>query len=175
MWAFVFECAITAFGRCLAHNIWSHLLNLKEVQVRPVRSTEEQRFQELMQEQHYLGALPKIGETLWYVGAWQDEWVALLSFSAAAWKCAARDRWIGWDFRHQYDLSEAVGQQQSFSDPEGLAFPQLRFAPALFMFPPDCPGLAGGLWPSLVALGDLCGPAALPRNRVSGSQLGVGG
>jgi hypothetical protein len=55
-----------------------------------------------MQAHHYLGALPKIGETLWYVATWREAWVALLSFSAAAWKCAARDRWIGWPFRHQY-------------------------------------------------------------------------
>jgi len=100
-------------------------LNLKEVQVRPVRSTEEQRFQELMQEQHYLGALPKIGETLWYVGAWQDKWVALLSFSAAAWKCAARDRWIGWDFRHQYDRLKLLANNSRFLILKDWHFPNL--------------------------------------------------
>src|SRR5450759_490360 len=84
------------------------VLNLGEVVVRPVRPSEEQRYQELMQEHHYLGSLPKIGETLWYVASWQDAWAALLSFSAAAWKCAARDRWIGWDFRHQYDRLKLV-------------------------------------------------------------------
>ena len=41
-------------------------------------------------------ALPKISETLWYVATWREEWVALLSFSACALKCSARDRWIGW-------------------------------------------------------------------------------
>jgi len=48
-----------------------------------------------------LGALPKIGETLWYVATYETQWVALLNFSAAALKCAARDRWIGWRYRHQ--------------------------------------------------------------------------
>ena len=47
-------------------------------------------------------SVPKIGETLWHVATYRSEWVALLSFSAAAWKCAVRDRWIGWDDRHQY-------------------------------------------------------------------------
>jgi hypothetical protein len=56
---------------------------------------EETRFQALLRAQHYLGALPKIGHTLWYVATWRGEWLALLSFSAAAWKCAVRDRWIG--------------------------------------------------------------------------------
>jgi Domain of unknown function (DUF4338)/DDE_Tnp_1-associated len=75
---------------------------LREIQVRRVRRSEEARFQELMRAQHYLGSLPKIGETIWYVATWLQEWVALLSFSAAALKCAARDRWIGWSHRQQY-------------------------------------------------------------------------
>jgi hypothetical protein len=60
-----------------------------------------------MNAHHYLGALPKISETLLYVTIWRDQWEALLSFSAAALKCAARDRLIGWDFRRQYDRLEA--------------------------------------------------------------------
>lgn len=77
-------------------------MTLKDLLVRPIQRAEEPRYQQLMQAHHYLGALPKIGETLWYVAIWREAWVALLSFSAAAWKCAARDRWIGWPFRHQY-------------------------------------------------------------------------
>ena len=68
---------------------------LNDLLVRPIHRSEEPRYQQLMQAHHYLGALPKIGETLWYVATWREDWVALLSFSAAAWKCAARDRWIG--------------------------------------------------------------------------------
>ena len=71
---------------------------LHALRVRPIQPAEASRFQQLMHTHHYLGALPKIGETLWYVALWQTEWVALLSFSAAAWKCAARDRWIGWPY-----------------------------------------------------------------------------
>ena len=37
-----------------------------------------------MQAHHYLVALPKIGHTLWHGASWHGEWVALLSFSAAA-------------------------------------------------------------------------------------------
>jgi hypothetical protein len=89
-------------------------LNLWEILVRPVRPIEEQRYQKLMQEHHYLGSLPKISETLWYVAAWRDQWVGLLSFSASALKCAARDRWIGWDFRHQYDRLKLVVNNSRF-------------------------------------------------------------
>jgi hypothetical protein len=90
------------------------VLNLMEVLVRPVLPSEEHCFQERMQAYHYLGALPKIGETLWYVASWRDEWVALLTFSAAAWKCAVRERWIGWDFRHQYDRLHLVTNNSRF-------------------------------------------------------------
>ena len=78
-------------------------MNLKELRVRPVGRSEEERHRQLMAAHHYLGFLPKIGQTLWYVATYDEQWVALLSFSAAAWKCAVRDRWIGWDFHHQYD------------------------------------------------------------------------
>jgi len=76
-------------------------VNLREVILQPVASAEEARFQALMQAHHSLGALPKIRHTLWFVATRQGQWLALLSFSAAAWKCAARDAWIGWDFRQQ--------------------------------------------------------------------------
>lgn len=81
---------------------------LKEIDVRPVEAAEEARYQQLMQAHHYLGALPKISETLWYVASWGGDWIALLSFSAAAWKCAVRDRWIGWSYRHQYDRLKLI-------------------------------------------------------------------
>ena len=75
---------------------------LSEVVVEIVRPEEEGRFRELMQSHHYLGAMPKIGETLWYVAHVDGTWLALAVFSAPALKCRARDSWVGWDFRYQY-------------------------------------------------------------------------
>jgi hypothetical protein len=72
-------------------------VNLREVVVQPLAAPEEARFQTRMVAHHYLGALPKIGHTLWYVATWQGQWLALLSSAAAAWKCTAGDAWIGWD------------------------------------------------------------------------------
>jgi len=90
------------------------VLNLEELRVRPVERSEEQRHHQLMAAHHYLGSLPKIGETLWYVATYHSEWVALLNFSAPAWKCAVRDRWIGWDFRHQYDRLKLIANNSRF-------------------------------------------------------------
>jgi Druantia protein DruA/DDE_Tnp_1-associated len=98
-------------------------VNLSEVLVRPVHPHEEQRFQHLMQKHHYLGVLPKISETLWYVALFADQWIALLSFSAPALKCSPRDRWIGWNFRHQYDRLKLLSNNSRF-----LILPQWHVA-----------------------------------------------
>ena len=60
---------------------WGLCLNLREIDLQPVAACEEARFQALMQAHHYLGSLPKIGHTLWYVATWRGQWLALLSFS----------------------------------------------------------------------------------------------
>lgn len=67
-----------------------------------------------MQAHHYLGSLPKIGNTLWYVASTEGQWLSLLSFSAPALKCAARDQWIGWRYRHQYDRLNLVANNSRF-------------------------------------------------------------
>ena len=87
---------------------------LRQLQVRPVERDEETRYQELMARHHYLGALPKIGETIWYVATWCAQWVALIGVSAAALKCGVRDRWIGWDFRIQYDRLRLIANNSRF-------------------------------------------------------------
>jgi len=89
-------------------------MRLLEITVRQVYPSENQYYQQLMQAHHYLGASPKISETLWYAAKWRGHWVALLTFSAAAWKCAARDRWIGWDYRHQYDRLKLLTNNSRF-------------------------------------------------------------
>lgn len=95
---------------------------LSEITVRPIERHEQARYQALMAAHHYLGAIPRIGETLWYVGVWRGLWLALISFSAAALKCAARDQWIGWDFRIQFDRLKRVANNSRFLIlPEGRA------------------------------------------------------
>lgn len=101
------------------------MFDLLKVRVQLVSRLEEQRFQKLMQTHHYLGALPKISETLWYVATFADQWIALLSFSAAALKCSARDHWIGWDFRHQYDRLKLVTNNSRFVILPDWHFPNL--------------------------------------------------
>lgn len=88
--------------------------DLSELRVRPVERHEELRYKAQMAQHHYLGDLVKIGETLWYVATWRDQWVALLSLSAAALKCGVRDRWIGWDFTTQYGRLKLIANNSRF-------------------------------------------------------------
>lgn len=90
------------------------MFNLSEVFVRPILPSEEQRYNQLMQDHHYPGALPEISETLWYVAVHGEQWIALLSFSAPALKCASRDRWIGWDLHRQYDRLKLITNNSRF-------------------------------------------------------------
>jgi len=89
-------------------------MQLQDIIVRPIRNSEESIFRELMQTHHYLGAIPKIGNTLWYVATYRNDWQALLIFSAAALKCGARDQWIGWNYRHQYGRLNLLANNSRF-------------------------------------------------------------
>lgn len=89
-------------------------MRYSSLEVIPVDPSQEPAFQRLMQAHHYLGALPKIGHTIWYVAVAQGQWLALLSFSAPALKCTARDEWIGWSYRHQYDRLNLVANNSRF-------------------------------------------------------------
>ncbi|MFT7686722.1 MAG: hypothetical protein ACI9FB_002068, partial [Candidatus Azotimanducaceae bacterium] len=83
-------------------------MNTTELKVTPLDSTADATFQHLMQAHHYLGSLPKIGHTIRYIATVDNQWVALLSFSACALQCTARDKWIGWGYRHQFDRLHLV-------------------------------------------------------------------
>ena len=89
-------------------------MDINELTIRIVEKEEETDFQELMAQYHYLGSLPKIGETLWYAASIQEAWVALLVFSVSALKISARDKWIGWDYRHQTGRLKLVVNNHRF-------------------------------------------------------------
>ena len=121
---------------------------------------EEPLHRQLMAAHHYLGYLPKIGHTLWYVASYHEQWVALLSFSAAAWKCAVRDRWIGWDFHHQYDYDrlKLIANNSRFLILPDWHCPNLGSKILSLCQRRLSERLARALWPSVAAFGDLRRP-----------------
>jgi hypothetical protein len=51
----------------------------------------------LIDRWHYLGYSPLPGAQLRYLIGWEQGVLGAIGFGAAAWKVAARDRWIGWE------------------------------------------------------------------------------
>lgn len=97
-------------------------MNLQDLCVRLVTLQEREQFNGLMQAHHYLGSARPVGETLNYVITWHSQWIALLTFSSAALKCAARDEWIGWQYRHKFDRLNLVTNNRRF-----LILPQWHY------------------------------------------------
>jgi hypothetical protein len=69
---------------------------LGTVTVRLIQEHEKPRWNELIEKEHYLHNPRLVGEQLRYVAEVEGEWLALLSWSGAAYHIAGRDRWIGW-------------------------------------------------------------------------------
>ncbi len=76
------------------------LQSLRPVRVQPVAegTSGALLFKFLLQRFHYLGHRNCVGENLKYLARDRDgRPLACLLFGSAAWKAAARDRWIGWN------------------------------------------------------------------------------
>ncbi len=122
---------------------------------------DEERFQ----RQAHLGALPKIGETLWYVARWRDEWVALIGFSSPALKCRARDARLGFSNSRLH----LVTNNSRFLILPGWHRPNL--ASRLLSLCEQRLALAEAFRPPVVASGNLCRP--LPRHDLSCGELAM--
>jgi len=85
-----------------------------EVEVRPIRADERRRWDALMDERHYLGFRQFAGRGLRHVAVWRGHWVALLGWQSGAFKCAPRDRWLGWHRSVQFRRLHLVANNTRF-------------------------------------------------------------
>ena len=69
---------------------------LDNISVRPIQEHEKPKWNELIEKEHYLHNARLVGEQLRYVAEFEGEWLALLSWSGAAYHLAGRDQWVGW-------------------------------------------------------------------------------
>lgn len=69
---------------------------LREVAVRLIRAEERARFDEVLEREHYLHSAELVGEQLRYVAEYQGRWLALLTWSAAAYHLKDREAWLDW-------------------------------------------------------------------------------
>jgi hypothetical protein len=92
----------------------------------PVQGGEEplsRTWWAMMQAHHRLGAGPLCGAQLRYLVACEAGFVGGLSFSAPAWRLAARDAWIGWDER-----ARLAGLNKVVANSRFLILPTVRVA-----------------------------------------------
>jgi hypothetical protein len=98
---------------------------LEGVQVRLIAPPERERFDRLLVEGHYLHSAQVVGEQLRYVAEYQGQWVALLLWSAGAYKLKLREQWIGWSDRQKRRRLPLVVNNSRFFIPEPYHIPNL--------------------------------------------------
>jgi hypothetical protein len=98
---------------------------LDGVQVRLIQPHERPRYDRLLIEGHYLHSAQFVGEQLRYVAEYQGQWVALLVWSAAAFKLKGREQWIGWSDRQKRRRLPLVVNHSRFFIPEPYHIPNL--------------------------------------------------
>lgn len=87
---------------------------LDNVVVRPIRRDELPRWNNYMQQYHYLGLRWLGGKSLRYVALLNEQWVALLGWSSAAKNCGARERYIGWSGEKKYRRLRFIANNSRF-------------------------------------------------------------
>jgi hypothetical protein len=98
---------------------------LDGVQVRVIEAGEQERFDRLLVEQHYLHSAEMVGARLCYVAQYQGQWLALLSWSAPAYRLKAREAWIGWSEAQRRRRLGLVVNNSRFLILEQAHFPNL--------------------------------------------------
>lgn len=98
---------------------------LRDVVVRPVEQHDVPRWLELMRSHHYLGFGKSAGKRILYAATLDGEWVALLSWAAAALHVRCRDEWIGWDRLAKRHRLRQITNNTRFLMLPGLTLPNL--------------------------------------------------
>ena len=101
-------------------------LLLDRVELRLVVDREERnRFDQELIEGHYLHNVEMVGEQLRYVAEYEKQWVALMVWSAGAYKLKLREEWIGWTDRQKKRRLPLVVNNSRFFIPETYHVPNL--------------------------------------------------
>jgi hypothetical protein len=74
----------------------------------------QERWDQLIVEQHYLHSAKLVGEQFRYVVSYQGQWLALLGWSAPAWHIKPRDKWINWSDDQRQSRLHFVAQNSRF-------------------------------------------------------------
>lgn len=98
---------------------------LDGVTVRLINASEQERFDALIIKEHYLHSAELVGERLRYVAEYQGQWLALQTWSAAAFHLKGRDEWIGWTDAQRRQRLGLVANNSRYLVLEGAHYPNL--------------------------------------------------
>jgi hypothetical protein len=99
---------------------------LKRVTVRSIREDERERFDRTLEAHHSLANARLVGQTLRYVAELDGQWVALVTFSAAALHLKGREKSIRWTPRQRARrLLFVVNNSRFLVLPERERYPNL--------------------------------------------------
>jgi hypothetical protein len=87
---------------------------LDQVTVRLIDLDERERYDGLMEQEHYLGKDNAVGGVLRYVAEYQGQWVALLTICSAALHLKPRDRFLHWLAREVSQRRHLIAQNSRF-------------------------------------------------------------
>jgi hypothetical protein len=79
-----------------------------------LESSQQEQWNQLVIQQHYLHNATLVGEQLRYAISSQGQWVALLGWSAAAWHLSAREAWLQWTEEQRRRRLHFVAQNSRF-------------------------------------------------------------
>ena len=89
---------------------------LRDVSVRPVGdAVERRRWDALMSEFHYLPFKGLFGQSLRHVAVCGGSWLALVGWTAGAFKVGVRDEWVGWSAERQYRRLKLIANNSRFA------------------------------------------------------------
>lgn len=87
----------------------------KELTIRVIQPRERKRFDELLDEKHYLGQTRSVGDFLRQVVERNGEWVALFAWGPACLHLKDRDKWIGWNRLQMAERLKLVVQNRRYA------------------------------------------------------------
>jgi len=98
---------------------------LDGVTVRLIEKEEQERFDELIVQEHYLHNASWVGRRLFYVAEYDGEWLALLAWTAAAFNLKDRESWIGWSQAQRARRLSLVANNSRFLILDGAHYPNM--------------------------------------------------
>ena len=87
---------------------------LAELEVRPALPAEMPRVNELLNDEHPLGATRQVGASLVQIIHHRGRWAAILLWGPAAMKLIDRDEWIGWTHTQRAERLGLIVQNRRF-------------------------------------------------------------